>query len=40
MEQELTKQKLRLYRLVNGLLAVVYITGFAFLLAQLYKIIF
>ncbi len=38
MPKELQENLLRLLRLVNGLLAITYLSGFAWLLAQVYKI--
>ena len=37
---ELETTKLRFYRLANGLMAIGYLSVFAFVLAQLYKMIF
>jgi hypothetical protein len=39
MNEELQTTILRLLRLVNGLLAMVYLAGFAWMLAQLYQMI-
>jgi hypothetical protein len=37
---ELEKQKTRFYKLTNGLLAIGYIAVFAFILAEVYSMIF
>jgi hypothetical protein len=39
MENELKKQQIRFLSLLNGLMAISYIVGGAYLLAQIYNII-
>ena len=40
MDKELQKQKIRFIRLINGLIATAYIVGIAWVLSQLYTMIF
>lgn len=38
-EEDLKTTQLRFFRLVNGLLAIVYLAGFTWMLAKLYEMI-
>ena len=40
MDKELQKQKIRFIRLINGLIATVYVVGIVWGLSQLYTMIF
>jgi hypothetical protein len=38
--EELTKQRIRFYSLLNGLLAITYIVGIAYFAASIYNMLF